>query len=118
MQKIYLLIPILFLFVTSCKKDKDNFVTGTVQVKGGCFSDSWLIAIDNPDPAKHTFLRAANFPTGTLYNCSNAVFIRLTPALAKAGIKIRFSGITNHLGSCLSFSEAPNHIEVKEISRL
>lgn len=118
MQQFYLLILLLFLFITSCKKDKDNFVTGTVQVKGGCFSDTWLIAVDNPDPAKHSFLRAANFPTGTLYDCSNAVFIRLTPALAKAGIKIRFSGITNHLGSCLSFSEAPNHIEVKEISRL
>ncbi len=118
MKQFYLLFLILLLSVTSCKKDKDNFVTGTVLEKGGCFSDSWLIAIENPDPAKHSFLRATNFPTGTLYNCSNAVFISLTPALAKAGIKIRFSGITNHMGSCLSFSEAPNHIEVKEISGL
>ncbi|MGZ8557876.1 MAG: hypothetical protein ACXWWC_06075 [Chitinophagaceae bacterium] len=118
MHKSYLPCLLLFLFIISCKKEKDNFVTGIVQVKGGCFSDSWLIAIENPDLEKHTFLRAANFPTGTLYNCSNAVFIRLSVAFANAGTKVRFSGITNNLGSCLSFSEAPNHIEVKEIFRL
>lgn len=118
MPKIYLFFLFFFLSITSCKKEKDNFITGTVQVKGGCFSDSWLIAIDNPDPAKHSFLRAANFPTGTFYNCSNAVYLSLPAALDGGGIKIRFSGITNHLGSCLSFSEAPNHIEAKEISRL
>ena len=116
MQKALFFILILVVSFMSCKKDNDNSITGTVQVKGGCFLDSWLVAIDNPDPAKHSFLRATSFATATLYNCSNAVFITLMPELAKAGTKIRFSGITNYGVSCLSSSEAPNHITAEKMS--
>jgi len=117
MQKILFFILIFLVSFISCKKDNDNSPTGTVQIKGGCFSDSWLVAIDNPDPAKHSFLRGTFVPTGTFYNCSNAVFISLPAPLAKAGTRVRFS-YDRIMASCLSYSEAPNHIIVKKISAL
>jgi len=117
MQKVILFILVLLLTFISCKKDNDNFVTGTVDIKSGCFTDSWLIAIDNPNPEKHSFLRNTAFPTATLYNCSNAVFINLPSSLAVTGRKIRFSYVDMQV-SCLSYSEAPNHITVKNLSRL
>jgi len=107
---------LLFTFV-SCKKDNDSLATGTVAIKGGCFTDSWLIAIDNPNPEKHAFLRNTAYPSGTLYNCSNAVFISLPASLAVTGRKIRFS-FADMQASCLSYSEAPNHITVKNLSPL
>ena len=117
MQKATLFIFVLLLTFISCKKDNDNFVTGTVDSKAGCFTDSWLIAIDNPNPEKHSFLRNTAFPTATMYNCSNAVFISLPSSLGVTGRKIRFSYV-NMRGSCLSYSEAPNHITVKNLSPL
>lgn len=117
MQKAHFFILIFLVSFISCKKDNDNLITGTVQVKAGCLSDSWLVAIDNPDPAKHSFLRGSFVPTGTFYNCSNAVFMSLPASLAKAGIRVRFSH-DRIMASCLSYSEAPNHITVKKISAL
>jgi len=116
MQKAALFISFLFFSFIACKKDKDNITTGTVKITGGCFQDSWLVAIDNPNPGKHSFLCAATLTTGTLYNCSNAVFIRLPSSLAVADTRIRFSWISTE-PSCLSFSQAPNHITVKNLSR-
>ena len=115
MPKIPFFIIILVASLLSCKKDNDNFPTGTVQEKNGCFSDSWLVSIDNPDPSKYSFLRATGFTTATFYNCSNAVIISLPSSLAKAGTRVMFS-YDNTIPSCLSYSEAPNHITVKKIS--
>lgn len=117
MQKFCLFFLFLFISGLACKKDNDGFVTGTVQVKAGCFADSWLIAIDNPDPGVHSFLCTPPVPAATLYNCSNAVFITLPSSMAIAGTKIRFSH-TDTQPSCLSYSAAPNHITVKNLSRL
>lgn len=117
MQKAILFISVLFFSFISCKKDNDNFATGIVNVKGGCFQDSWLIAIDNPDPKKHSFLCATPVTTATFYNCSNAVFISLPSSLAVAGTRIRFSW-TSTEPSCFSFAQAPDHITVKNLSGL
>ena len=116
MQKAILFIAVLSIFFISCKKDKDSVVTGTAAVKGGCFDDAWLIAIDNPDPEKHKFLCAAPITVATFYNCSNAVYIRLPSALAIAGTKIRFTWAATDV-SCLSYSQAPSHIQVKNLSK-
>jgi hypothetical protein len=116
MQRAILLIAVLSISFISCKKDKDSFATGTVTVKGSCFDDAWLIAIDNADPGKHKFLRASTIPTATFYNCSNAVYIRLPSTLAVSGTKIRFTWIATE-ASCLSYSEAPNHIQVKNLAK-
>jgi len=117
MQKILFFILIFPVSFISCKKDDENYVTGTVQVKAGCLSDSWLVAIDNPDPAEHSFLCNGTVTVATFYNCSNAVFISLPSSLAVAGTRIRFSYIQTD-ASCLSYSAAPNHIKVKKLSRL
>src|SRR5215216_2067163 len=117
MQKAILFISVVFLSFISCKKDKDKFATGVVQISGGCFSDSWLVAIDNPNPEKHSFLCVIPVTTGTFYNCSNAVYLRLPSSLAITGTRIRFSWVSTE-ASCLSFAQAPSHITVKNLSRL
>lgn len=114
-QTLFFISALLFLGL-SCSKNNDNFVTGRVEVKGGCFPDSWLVSIDNPNPEKYSFLRAAVL-SGTAYNCSNAVFISLPSSLTTTGTKIRFT-YTGTEVSCLSSSEAPNHIRVKNLARL
>lgn len=113
-QYLFLIFTLLFLSL-SCTKNNDDFVTGRVEVKGGCFSDSWLVSIDNPNPQKYSFLRATVL-SGTAFNCSNAVFIGLPSSLAATGTRIRFI-YTGTEASCLSSSEAPNHIRVKNLAR-
>ena len=114
-QILFFIFAILFVGI-SCSKNNDNFVTGRVEIKGGCFPDSWLVSIDDPNPEKQSFLRATVL-AGTAYNCSNAVFINLPSSLATQGTRIRFT-YTGTEVSCLSSSEAPNHIKVKNLSRL
>ncbi|MFC0772839.1 hypothetical protein [Terrimonas alba] len=113
-QSLLPIFTLLFLSL-SCTKNNDDFVTGRVEVKGGCFADSWLVSIDNPDPDKYSFLRATVL-SGTAFNCSNAVFINLPSSLGTTGTRIRFKYISTEV-SCLSSSEAPNHIMVKNLAR-
>lgn len=115
MKNLFLSFSVLFFF--SCEKDSDKSdrVMGTVQVKGGCYQNSWLVAIDNPDPDKHSFICDEATLAGTAYNCTNAVYIIDLPEhLAKAGKKIRFS-VIEEIASCLSYSFAPAHVEAKNI---
>lgn len=119
MREATLFIFILLFSFISCKKDKDNSTPGTVEVKAGCLSDSWLVAIDNPDPAEHSFLCAGTVAVAfaTCYNCNNSVYISLPSSLAVAGTRIRFSYIQTN-PSCLSYSPAPPHIQVEKLSGL
>lgn len=114
----YILIGLLLIAVLSCKKNNEDFVTGTVTDQSGCFGDSYLVAIDNPDFSKQPFLRPSVIPACVAcYNCSNSVFIRLSPSFNIPGTRIKFLYDDTQL-SCLSSSEAPNHITVKKVSRL
>jgi hypothetical protein len=117
MMKASLLFVLALLLLGGCKKDNDQLATGTVLQAGGCFPDAWLVAVDNPDPEKHFFIRKTIAPAGTMYNCSNAVFMRLPASLAVAGTRIKFKG-RNIEPSCFSYSEAPNIITVEKISKL
>ena len=117
MRSLYSFLLILCIPVLSCKKDQDNFATGTVIEKKGCFGDSFLVAIDDPDPSKHKFLRATIQSCAACYNCSNAAFLHLSPPFTTTGTRIRFS-FTGTETSCLSSSEAPEHITVKNIVKL
>jgi hypothetical protein len=118
MQKAYFFILIFLVSFISCKKDNDNLISGTVKVKAGCLSDSWLVAIDNPNLAKHSFLCADSVAVvlATYYNCNNSVYISLPSSLAVEGTRIRFSYIQTD-PSCLSYSAAPPHIQVNKLSR-
>src|SRR5436190_18492623 len=117
MKIFYLFIALHLSSFLSCKKDDDKLVVGTVIGQSGCFTDSNLVAIDNPDSSKQAFLRPTVLACTACYNCSNAVFIRLPSAFSTIGAKIMFSYLETE-GSCLSSSEAPNHIKVKNLSRL
>jgi hypothetical protein len=114
--------PLLFwLSVTfcicSCKKDHDVFVIGIVIQKSGCFQDSYLVAIENPDFSQHPFLRPSIQSCVACYDCSNAVYVRLNTGFEIPGTKIRFQYKATDI-SCLSYSEAPPHIVVKNISKI
>ena len=118
MRAALLCLFLVACFGFSCSKNGDDFVTGRVEIKAGCFDDSWLVSIDNPDAGgKHPFLRETT-SGGTLYNCSNAVFINLPSSLAEQGTRIRFKFTDAQIFSCLSYSEAPTHIKVKNLSRV
>jgi hypothetical protein len=114
----YLLTSLLLFSFISCKKDSNGFVTGTVIDKSGCFADSYLVAINNPDFSKQPFLRPSVLSScAACYNCSNAVFIRLSSSFSNPGTRIKFL-YSDTQPSCLSSSEAPAHITVKNLSRL
>lgn len=116
MRHPLLLIFILLLLSLSCTKNNDDFVTGRVEVKGGCFPDSWLVSVNNPDPKKYSFLSEAGIVSATAFNSSNAVFINLPSSFAATGTRIRFKYIEMQV-SCFSSTMAPNHIKVKDLSR-
>lgn len=114
-----------FFFITlllgsflSCEKDNDSLVIGTLIEQKGCFADSYLVAIDNPDFSNQPFLRPTVLSACVAcYNCSNAVFIRVPASFATTGTRIKFAYGSTEI-SCLSSSEAPAHITVKNLSRL
>ena len=102
----------------SCMKDNDGLATGTLIEQKGCFADSYLVAIDHPDFSNQPFLRPAVFSACVAcYNCSNAVFIRVPASFGVSGTRIKFSYVSSEI-SCLSSSEAPAHIIVKNLSRI
>ena len=114
----FIFIALLLCHFISCKKDNDSLVTGTLIEQKGCFADSYLVAIDSPDFSNHSFLRPTVLSSCVAcYNCSNAVFIRLPASFAATGARIKFSYVSTEI-SCLSSSEAPAHITVKNLSRI
>jgi len=107
-------LPILFC----CSKkssDDGNFINGRVVLAAGCGADVWLVTLDNPDAARYRFLCKPDPALGTLYNCTNSVFMKLPLGLAKDGQKVQFSGVFNYGFSCLSSSFAPQHVEVEKV---
>jgi hypothetical protein len=113
----YLLTGLLLIFYLACTKDNDDIAAGTVIEKSGCFADSYLVAIQNPDPSNQPFLRPTVLSCAACYNCSNAVIIRLPSSFSNPGTRIKFT-YEDTQASCLSSSEAPAHITVKNLSRL
>jgi hypothetical protein len=111
----YLLLSFLLL---SCKKDKEGVATGIVLSQTGCFDDYYLVAIDNPDYSKHSFLRKSIMSScAGCYDCSNAAFVQLNSSFGRPGIRIAFEFIES-IPSCLSNSEAPEHITAKNVRKL
>jgi hypothetical protein len=101
------------IILTACTKEKNFVATGTVINNLGCFANTSMVEIDNPDPAKFSFICNENQPG---LNCKNAVFIMNMPAhLAVPGKKVTFS-IWKDMGlQCLSSSYGAHHLEVMDI---
>lgn len=118
MKASFFFICLLLAGFLSCKKDNDGVATGTVLNQNGCFSDYYLVVIDNPDYSKHSFLRPSVLSScATCFNCSNSAFVQLASPFATPGTRIRFSYIES-IPSCLSSSEAPGHVKVKNLVKL
>lgn len=115
MKKLILFSLIASLSITGCKKDRDvGEIRGTVIQKGGCFTDSWLVEVHNPQAAQQYFCEVlAGPPPG--YNCLNALFIVLPPSLAEAGKDIRFN-IHSVQSTCLSSPTAPVNAVVRNLT--
>jgi hypothetical protein len=114
MKLILLAISSFILF--SCKKDASKTtVSGTVQQQEGCLPDSWLVAIDNPNSDKYSFICKTFMPPSASLNCTNSIYIVNLPASMKQpGKKISFSG-WNEQASCLSSRLAPRQVEALNI---
>ena len=112
----FIFIALLLSSFLSCEKGNDSLVSGTLIEQKGCFADSYLVAIDHPDFSNQPFLRSTVLSACiACYNCSNAVFIRVPASFATTGTRIKFSYVATEI-SCLSSSEAPAHITVKNLS--
>ncbi|MET0462856.1 MAG: hypothetical protein ABW007_06870 [Chitinophagaceae bacterium] len=111
----YLILFLSFAFVLSgCSRDKDDYIQGIVIENQGCWDDSYLVELPGEAGKKRPYLCETSIPLATLLNCTNAVYVRLPPALAIPGKKIRFLYVDTH-PSCLSYSFAPQHITVKSL---
>lgn len=114
----YFLLITAILLICSCKKDElKQTVMATVQQKGGCFGNSWLVLIEDPDPDRYSFICKTSMPPGSSssFNCTNSIYIVNLPAsMAKLGTRISFSG-WKELASCLSSSFAATHVEAYNI---
>ncbi len=111
----YLILFLSFaLALAGCRRDKENYVTGSVIEKGGCLVDTYLVEIPGATAEKIPFLCEPAIPLPTSRNCENSVFIRLPASLAIPGKKIRFVYAGTE-PSCLSYSFAPQHIIVKSL---
>jgi hypothetical protein len=118
MKRGFLLFCLVFIGLLSCKKDNANFATGTVLNQNGCGNDYYLVVVDNPDFTRHEFLRPSfSSSCAMCFNCSNSAFVLLPSSLTAPGTRIRFS-FAESIPSCLSSSEAPEHIKVKTVVKL
>ena len=116
MPKLFTLLTFMLLF-SACKKNKELFVNGEVVSKNGCFQDAYLVAIIDPDPSRHKFLRPSLLACTACFNCSNSAYIRIPDGIINIGSRIRFRYAGTDV-SCLSSSEAPPHIRVSDLSKL
>jgi hypothetical protein len=108
----------LVLITNSCKKENRIVITGTVKIRSGCYTHSWLVAIDQPDSSGHSFICTRTPPVGTYYNCSNAVYITNMPQeFAAEGKRLKFSKWKDNGIMCLSSSYAPHHLDVTDLSQ-
>jgi hypothetical protein len=111
----YLILFLSFsLLLSGCSRDKDEYITGVVIEQSGCLPDSYLIELPDEVGKKKPYLCETAVPLSTLRNCTNSVFVRLPTMLAIPGKKIRFLYVDTQ-PSCLSYSMAPQHINVKSL---
>jgi hypothetical protein len=113
-----LVIAFVFLSVFSCKKQDDEWITGTVGQDKGCFPNSWVVRLDEANYRKYSFLCNPSGASSSSWtnNCDNSVFILDLPAyLRQPGTRIKFSKWTDRGLLCFSSTFAPHHLEVQDV---
>jgi hypothetical protein len=69
----FILFSLLLVSFLSCKKDTEIVGTGTVIAQSGCYADTWLVAIDNPDFSKQPFLRSTVLTCTACYTAHSMI---------------------------------------------
>ena len=114
-----LVVAFVFLSILSCNKEDDQWITGTVVQDHGCFPNTWLVRLDNPNYLKYSFLCDPSAVTMSSWtnNCDNSVFILDLPLhLRQTGTRIKFSKWEDKGLLCFSSIFAPHHLEVQDVS--
>jgi hypothetical protein len=117
MTRIVAACFLFFLF--SCKKENNRWITATVSQIPGCYPNSWMVTIDNPNASRHPFLcdRTVSTASSSTTNCGNSVMIINLPApLHQPGTQIKFSKWEDKGLLCFSSTLAPHHLEVSDVS--
>jgi len=116
MQKIAFAFVLILFF--SCKKENTKWITAIV-TQSGCFPNSWLVKLDDPDRAKYPFLcepTQAMLSSSTTNCGSSAVILNLPATLSQPNTRIKFSQWTDKGLLCFSSTLAPHHLEVRDVS--
>lgn len=108
----FVMIPLTFSF-TGCDKESMNGIEGIVLEEGGCFPNSWVVRVIDPERLEISLLCADSQSTA-MYDCSNSFFMTLPPDLAKAGTHIVFTG-PRIVPTCFSSTGKPPHVEVSRM---
>lgn len=112
MRYLILILSFAIMLLAGCDRDNEQEMAGTVIEKKGCYPDSYLVQLTGPADTRLACF--GNLPVTAAYNCTNAVYIHLPPALAVTGKKIRFVYAGTEV-TCLSATGVPNHIIVKSL---
>ena len=113
-----LVIAFVFLSISSCKKENDDWIAGTVGQDHSCFPNSWAIRLDEPNYRKYSFLCSPSDASMSSWtnNCDNTVFIIDLPlSLRQPGTRIKFSKWVDKGLLCFSSIFAPHHLEVEDV---
>ena len=107
------------ILLFSCKKENNQWITGTVTQMAGCYANSRLVTIDNPAASKYSFLCDHTFSmsSSSTSNCGNTVAILNLPSyLNQPGAQIKFKKWQDKGLLCFSSTLAPHHLEVSDVS--
>lgn len=109
-------IFLFWILMSSCTKDSDVEISGTVILHQGAAFGYYLVEIDNARNKNYPFICSGDepYPPTGLYNCKNSIYIKNLPdTLRASGTKIIFSRYKNFNRNGLwSSTYAPYDVEV------
>ena len=94
-------------------------MTATVTQLQGCAPNSWIVKMDNPNPADHPFLcdpTVAMLSSSTIHCGNSVVILNLPVDLTTPGTQIKFSQWEDKGLLCFSSTLAPHNLEVTDVS--
>ncbi len=109
-------IFLCWILMSSCRKDADVEISGTVILEQGATSGYYLVEIDDARNKNYPFICSGDepYPAAGFYNCKNSIYIKNLPdTLRTNGTKIIFSNYKNFNRNLLwSSTYAPYDVEV------